>query len=471
MKLIPDDINLDFMGARKKAFLLSGVLVLASLLTVTVMGLNKGIDFKGGSSVIVEFKDGELTDTAALEGSVAKLVNAELGSEATQVSVQTFDSGVQSQTEAGVPINRYIIYTEATSLISGEKKQIIADELEAVFKDGDKTAKAKFTKEGSDVYYLSLPDKKKVTEVEGKIRALLSRDCAKGEAGALCYQNLRITSDYERQIDVGNVKALNLRKNEMEGMSEAAKEELRDLEERQLAAKEKKLSAAEDKRFTITIEELKSKLQAHLKADFGEAFVQVASSTSVSPSVGEALLNDGLLAILYAIIGILIYITLRFDFRFAPGAVVALVHDVIITIGLFSLFQVKFSLPIIAALLTIVGYSLNDTIVVLDRVRETFTDFKGADLKVLLNRAINNTLSRTVLTSVTTMLVVVCILLFGGGLIRDFAWALFIGIIVGTYSSIFIASPLVHYMDIYLKRREEAQKKAGSLHQANPAGA
>jgi preprotein translocase subunit SecF len=199
--------------------------------------------------------------------------------------------------------------------------------------------------------------------------------------------------------------------------------------------------------------------------------VQVASSTSVSPSVGEALLNDGLLAILYAIIGILIYITLRFDFRFAPGAVVALVHDVIITIGLFSLFQVKFSLPIIAALLTIVGYSLNDTIVVLDRVRETFTDFKGADLKVLLNRAINNTLSRTVLTSITTMLVVACILLFGGGLIRDFAWALFIGIIVGTYSSIFIASPLVHYMDIYLKRREEAQKKAGSLHQANPAGA
>jgi preprotein translocase subunit SecF len=280
-----------------------------------------------------------------------------------------------------------------------------------------------------------------------------------------------VISDYERQIDVGNVKALNLRKNEMEGMSEAAKEELRDLEERQLAAKEKKLSAAEDKRFTITIEELKSKLQAHLKADFGEAFVQVASSTSVSPSVGEALLNDGLLAILYAIIGILIYITLRFDFRFAPGAVVALVHDIVITIGLFSLFQVKFSLPIIAALLTIVGYSLNDTIVVLDRVRETFTDFKGADLKVLLNRAINNTLSRTVLTSVTTMLVVVCILLFGGGLIRDFAWALFIGIIVGTYSSIFIASPLVHYMDIYLKRREEAQKKAGSLHQANPAGA
>jgi preprotein translocase SecF subunit len=471
MKLIPDDINLDFMGARKKAFLLSGTLVLASLLTVAVMGLNKGIDFKGGSSVIVEFKDGELTDTAALEASVAQLVNAELGSEATQVSVQTFDSGVQSQTEAGVPINRYIIYTEATSLISGEKKKTIANELEATFKVGDKAAKAKFPAEGSDVYYLSLPEKRKVKEVEAKIRALLSRDCAKGEAGTLCYQNLRVTSDIERPLDVGNVKALNLRKNEMENVSEAAKEELREIEERQLERKEAKLGDAVDKRFTITIEELKSKLQAHLKTDFGDSFVQVASSTSVSPSVGEALLNDGLLAILYAIIGILIYITLRFDFRFAPGAVVALVHDVIITIGLFSLFQVKFSLPIIAALLTIVGYSLNDTIVVLDRVRETFTDFKGADLKVLLNRAINNTLSRTVLTSITTMLVVACILLFGGGLIRDFAWALFIGIIVGTYSSIFIASPLVHYMDIYLKRREEAQKKAGSLHQANPAGA
>jgi preprotein translocase subunit SecF len=187
MKLIPDDINLDFMGARKKAFVLSGIFVLSSLLIVIVMGLNKGIDFKGGSSVIVEFKDGELSDTASLEASVAKLVNAELGSEATQVSVQTFDSGVQSQTEAGVPINRYIIYTEATSLISGEKKQTIAEELEAIFKAGDKKAKAKFTKEGSDVYYLSLPEKQKIKEVEGKIRALLSRDCAKGEAGAFCY--------------------------------------------------------------------------------------------------------------------------------------------------------------------------------------------------------------------------------------------------------------------------------------------
>jgi preprotein translocase subunit SecF len=135
---------------------------------------------------------------------------------------------------------------------------------------------------------------------------------------------------------------------------------------------------------------------------------------------------------------------------------VALVHDVAITMGLFALFQIKFSLPIIAALLTIVGYSLNDTIVVLDRVRETFDAYRGRDIKELLNRAINATLSRTVLTSLTTAFVVAAILVLGGGLIRDFAIALMIGIVVGTYSSIFVATPLVYYMDAYIKRREAA---------------
>ena len=479
MKLIPDNINLDFMGMRTKAFALSGILVLGSLLIIAVMGLNKGIDFKGGSSVIVEFKKGKLEDTASLQESVATLVNSELQTDGSQVSVQSFDSGVQSMSTATglgcdltnpCPVDRYIIYTEATSLISSERKQAIADALEKEFVDGDGKAVAKFNKEGSDVYQLRLPKKKNVQEVYEKIGALLKRDCGKeGNASVLCYENISVTSDYERQIDVGNTKNLNLRRTEM-GATDAEKLEMEEFEEKQKELKLEKLAKAEDTRFTISIEELKSKLEAHLRKDFANN-VRVESSTSVSPSVGEALLNDGLLAILYAIIGILIYITLRFDFRFAPGAVAALVHDVIITVGLFSLFQVKFSLPIIAALLTIVGYSLNDTIVVLDRVRETFTDFKGGDLKDLLNRAINNTLSRTVLTSVTTMLVVASILLFGGGLIRDFAWALFIGIIVGTYSSIFVASPLVYYMDLYIKRRDEANKKANKLHQPSPASA
>ncbi|MGM0574536.1 MAG: protein translocase subunit SecF, partial [Myxococcota bacterium] len=157
--------------------------------------------------------------------------------------------------------------------------------------------------------------------------------------------------------------------------------------------------------------------------------------------------------------------------RFAPGAVAALVHDVAITIGIFSVFQIKFSLPIIAALLTIVGYSLNDTIVVLDRVRETFDAYRGRDIRDLLNRAINSTLSRTILTSLTTSIVIISILVFGGGLIRDFALALIIGVVVGTYSSVFVASPLVYYMDQYLERREAQKARDARGGRANPARA
>jgi preprotein translocase subunit SecF len=156
---------------------------------------------------------------------------------------------------------------------------------------------------------------------------------------------------------------------------------------------------------------------------------------------------------LYALIGILIYIALRFDFRYSPGAVLALVHDTIITMGVFALLQIKFTQPIIAALLTVIGYSLNDTIVVYDRIRENVARFKTKNLVDVINLSINETLSRTILTSLTTLLVVVSIVILGGGLIQDFAVALLVGILVGTYSSICVASPLVTVLDAYFKKR------------------
>ncbi len=163
----------------------------------------------------------------------------------------------------------------------------------------------------------------------------------------------------------------------------------------------------------------------------------------VGPKVGKDLREKGMLAMIYAMIGILIYITWRFQFRYAVGSIIALIHDVIITVGIFSLLNKEFSLPIIAALLTIIGYSLNDTIVVYDRIRENMRTQRRLPLGQIINGSINQTLSRTILTSGTTLIVVGALFFLGGAVIHDFAFALLIGVIVGTYSSIFIASPTV----------------------------
>ena len=179
-------------------------------------------------------------------------------------------------------------------------------------------------------------------------------------------------------------------------------------------------------------------------ASFGEQGYKNIANDTVGPQIGEELKKKGIMALTFALIGIIIYISIRFEFAFAVGAIVALLHDVLITIGIYCLFGRQLSLPIVAALLTIVGYSVNDTIVVFDRIREDIKLMKGkASYREIANLSINQTLSRTVLTSLTTLLTVTMLLLFGGGAINDFALALFIGIIVGTYSSIFVATPVV----------------------------
>ncbi len=168
----------------------------------------------------------------------------------------------------------------------------------------------------------------------------------------------------------------------------------------------------------------------------------------VGPKVGEELTNDGGLAMIYALIGILIYVAFRFEYRFALGSVVALIHDVIITLGFFSITGLSFDLTVLAALLAIIGYSLNDTVVVFDRVRENFLTTRKSDSKEIINDAINKTLARTLITSLTTMLVLIALFIFGGEIIRGFAIALIIGVIIGTYSSIYVASNTLLMMNI-----------------------
>jgi preprotein translocase subunit SecF len=181
----------------------------------------------------------------------------------------------------------------------------------------------------------------------------------------------------------------------------------------------------------------------------------------VGPAAGQSLRMSGYLSMFYALLCILVYVGIRFDYRYAPGAVLALFHDSVITIGIFILTQKQFDLQILAALLALIGYSNNDTIIVYDRVRETLHAHPELTIEQAVNRSINDTLGRTLLTSICTFLTVFSLWIFGGKVIEDFAFTLMIGIVVGTYSSIFIASSIVIYITEYQARRQAALQASG----------
>jgi preprotein translocase subunit SecF len=193
------------------------------------------------------------------------------------------------------------------------------------------------------------------------------------------------------------------------------------------------------------LEAVGSKIRDSLGEKFNKEDITVARVEMVGPKVGRDLREKAMLSIVYAIIGIVIYISWRFELQYAIAAIIALVHDVLVTMGAFSLLDKEFTLVIVAAFLTIIGYSLNDTIVVFDRIRENLRRKGKNTLADIINASINQTLSRTLLTSGTTLLVVIALFLFGGEIIHDFSFALLVGVIIGTYSSIFIASVFLVY--------------------------
>ena len=202
----------------------------------------------------------------------------------------------------------------------------------------------------------------------------------------------------------------------------------------------------------IRVERSEEKLEAvgamvkrSLSQKFNSDDIIVERVEMVGPKVGRDLREKALLSILYAIIGIVIYISWRFEFQYAIAAIIALIHDVLVTMGAFSILDKEFTLVIVAAFLTIIGYSLNDTIVVFDRIRENLRRKGKLSLSEIINSSINQTLSRTLLTSGTTLLVVLALFFFGGAIIHDFSFALLVGVFVGTYSSIFIASVFLVY--------------------------
>lgn len=194
---------------------------------------------------------------------------------------------------------------------------------------------------------------------------------------------------------------------------------------------------------------------ATVKTALGDAVVEYRRTELVGPTVGAELQESAFLAVLAAIGAILLYIWFRFEWQFGVGAIIALAHDVITTIGLFSLFALEFNLSTVAAVLTIAGYSINDTVVVFDRVRENLRKYKKMPLTELFNRSINETLSRTVNTSLTTMLALLALFVFGGEVIRGFTIAMMWGICIGTYSSIALAVPMLLYLNVHRDGEDE----------------
>ncbi|RYZ68327.1 MAG: protein translocase subunit SecF, partial [Proteobacteria bacterium] len=203
---------------------------------------------------------------------------------------------------------------------------------------------------------------------------------------------------------------------------------------------------------TATVE----KIKGALKTKFGMTDAGVLRVDTVGPQIGSELKKNGLLAAFYSFLVILIYVGIRFDYKYAPGAVICLIHDSIVTVGVFSLLGREFNVQIMAAVLTLIGYSLNDTIVTFDRIRETTPHYRGKSSTWIINKAINDMLGRTILTASTTMLAVLGLFFFGGGVISEIAFTLIIGIVVGTYSSIYVAAPLVLIMEKFAQNKAKA---------------
>ena len=438
--LFNPDSNYDFVGRRHVYYALTGVGILVSLICLATLGFNKGIDFKGGTKQIMAFTPDAKVDRAQLHATVEKTLTAVVGAKAGgQIEVQEFDTGAGGA--AGK--KNFAVMTELTSSVTDAKKQALTKEILALYPK----AEIDWTAEGEDRVFVTVQEPQKITEVYATLKKTFN---------AAGFSSVKPSSDIEVQLDVSLYRSLQMSQSEGTKDAKALVEEKTKLE----AQKAAELEGKTDTRFTVVVEEFNTRLASGVKAAYGAQFIGVESSTAVSPSVAGEMMSQGLVAILYAILGIVLYIILRFDVRYAPGALIALVHDVILVIGAFSIAQVKFSMPIIAAVLTVAGYSVTDTIVVFDRIREMQEKHPDVPVDTLVNAAINNTMSRTVLTSLTTFMTSLAIFLFGGGLIRDFAFAMCIGVIVGTFSSIFVASPVFLYLH---HRMERKGSRAASL--------
>jgi preprotein translocase SecF subunit len=382
------ETNLNFVGMRKTAFIISIVLILAGLVSLAIKGgPDLSIDFKGGTLVQVRFEE---------PVPIEQLREVVAGAGYEEAQIQVFGQQneylikMEKVEESGIASSKLL---EALEKVSPGSNWRIVDvkEMPPDYSSGF---------EGGSLVIIEADTIPPLAELEKRVKA----------------EGVGIV---ESTLETRTRLAVNL---PYQGVEAKAAERLRD----------------------------------SLIRGFPERTIEIRRTESVGPKIGEELKNRAWAAIVISIFGILIYITWRFEFKFAIGAIVALIHDVLITVGIFSILNKEISLAIIAALLTIVGYSLNDTIVVFDRIRENFSLRRRESYDRMINISINASLSRTIITSLTTLAVVLFLLFMGGEVIHDFAFALMVGILVGTYSSIYVASPIL----IEWQNRMAARKRA-----------
>jgi preprotein translocase subunit SecF len=361
-----DNLEIDFVGKRKPAAVVSVLLVLMSWAVFFGVGPNWGIDFTGGTEIILKFDQkteiGEIRTALSTLGLSNDAVQSINGSESNEFSIRI------QQADFGMEQLR--------------------------------------------------------TEVEGALVGAYGADWI---------------AEMQLQAEVGARFVVNYTGQPIPN-AEIAKVV-------QHIGSVQVQSGKEDLQVVITAPGLASQIQGQIAGALGNKSFEVLSIDAVGPKVGADLRVQGATSVLATLALVLLYVAFRFDVGFAPGAIAALFHDVSVVVGIFVLAQLEFNLPMIGALLTIVGYSLNDTIVIYDRIRENRDRHRRTDLPGLLNVSINETLTRTVATSVTTLLAITMLLFMGGPVIRNFALAMCLGIIFGTYSTVFVATPLILFME------------------------
>ncbi|MCB9556799.1 MAG: protein translocase subunit SecF [Deltaproteobacteria bacterium] len=423
---IKSNININFVGQRKKFWTLS---VLAIVLSIGALlgnyfvrgaALNYGTDFKGGTQIQIEFA--QKISVAAVRGSLAKA-----GYDGAEVVEMGGDEHP----------NLFLLRLTEVSAFSAEQQKAAKAALAQAF--GANLSKFEYAK-GADRVRLTFkrgyhvaPD---AADSKTPASAPASQAAAPASAPASAPSAAVASSQPASQPAQGADE-------DGEGMYERTDlKRLRALLTGAGVDVQNVLQPgrAEDNRYEIVL----GGLARDLRKAFGESAIKdIPQVEAVGPKMGQQLRDDGIKSVIYALLLMLVYIAIRFDFRYAPGAVIALAHDVIITIGLFAITWTEFSLPVVAALLTIAGYSINDTIVVFDRIRENVARLRDRKFGLVVNTSINETLSRTLLTSLTTLFTCISIWVVGTGVLEVFAFALTAGVVVGTYSSIFIASPIV----------------------------
>ena len=407
----------DFMGRRGLFFALSTILIVGSIILMFFPGPNYGTDFRGGTEVEVAFE---------------KPVDAAQVRTALESSGFTTPDVVQIVDDKNP--NHFLIRVQDISAISDDQKGAIENAL-CHFKEGAPVDEARCPK---------------------NIRATEVKVSPGGD---------KVTTRYEDEPDI---EAIAKQITSVKGVT---------MRPPTATSPNPMLISPRDHRVEIQLQSKGDQLMDGLRAELGKTIGPDAVPEKplrvewVGPKAGKQLRDSARNAVLISVVFIMLYLAFRFDLRFAPGVVVACLHDATIVLGVFIVFHREVTLSTVAAILTIVGYSMNDTVVVYDRIRENLSKYRGKSFAQIINMSVSETLSRTLLTSGATMLSMLAFLYYGTGVIKDFALAMVVGIVVGTYSSIYIAAPLTEWIDHQLARRSGQRSMASPVKGAKAAKA